>query len=263
MFRMRRPGRGITILVGLHGAAFLATYVLGAVVSPDTSLLGILALDPAMVFEGRIWQLVTSVLFHAPGDVLGVLVSCLWLALLGPQVEDIFGTRKLLTTYAWTGMGSVALTMVVGVLGMVLPLGNGWSSLWGTVHIGPTGAILGLIACWVALMGRNIVHFALLGPMQARTFGLILLAGVLLIMFIRPDVSSSMHLGGMFVGYAVGAGKWPPNRRKRRLEAKKKQLEQELRRFEVIEGGRAGQPRNPDERPRGWTGWNDGGPIVH
>ena len=260
---MRRPGRGVMILIGLHAVAFLSTYILGGLVGPDTSLLGLLALDPVMVLQGHLWQLVTGVLFHAPGDIIGVLVTSLWLGFLGPQIEAMLGTRRLLVTYAWTAAGAVALTMVVGLLGHFLGLGDRWTALWGALHIGPTGAILGLIACWVARMGREVVHFALLGPMQARTFGIVLLAAVVLIMFVRADVSSSMHLGGIALGYAMGSGRWPPDRRKAQLERKKKQLEKELRRFEVIEGGRSGQPKDPDERPRGWTGWNDGGPIVH
>jgi|GEM_PF-4799366 len=264
MFQLRRPGRGIMTLIGVHAGAFLATYVLGGLLPEGTNLLAILALQPEAVLQGHVWQLVTSVLFHPPGDIIGVFVSCLWLAFLGPQVESMLGTRKLLRTYAWTAAGSVALTMVVGLLGYFAGFGDGWFGLWGRVHIGPTGAILGLVACWVALMGRQVVHFALLGPMQARTFGLILLGAVVLIMFVRPDVSSSMHLGGIAMGYAIGLGRWPPSRRKTDdLQRKKRELEKELRRFEVIEGGRAGQPKDPDERPRGWTGWNDGGPIVH
>lgn len=263
MFQVRRPGRGIMTLIGVHAIAFLATYVLGGLVSPGTDLLRVLALDPALVLQGHLWQLVTSVLFHAPGDVIGVFVSCLWLAFLGPQIESLTGTRRLWITYAWTAAGSVAFTLLMGLPAVFLPIGSGWSALWGTVHIGPTGAILGLVAWWVARMGRQVVHFALLGPMQARTFGLILLGAVLLIMFIRPDVSSSMHLGGIMVGYAMGTGRWPPKRKNQDLEKKKRELEKQLRRFEVIEGGRAGQPKDPGERPRGWTGWNDGGPIVH
>jgi membrane associated rhomboid family serine protease len=264
MFSLRRPGRGVTILIVVHAVAFLATYLLGGLVPTGTTLLHLLALDPAaVVLQGHVWQLVTSVVFHAPGDVVGVFVNCLWLAFLGPQIESMLGTRKLLQTYAWTAAGSVVLTMVVGLIGTFAGLGSGWTSLWGQLHIGPTGAILGLIACWVARMGRQVVHFALLGPMQARTFGILLLGAVVLIMFLRPDVSSSMHLGGIAMGYAIGSGRWPPDRKKRDLQRKKKQIEKELRRFEVIEGGRAGQPKEPDERPRGWTGWNDGGPIVH
>ena len=264
MFRMRRPGRGITILIVMHVVAFLSTYVFGSLVGSGTSLLGLLALDPvAVVLHGRIWQLVTSVVFHTPGDVFDLFFNCLWLWFLGGQVESMLGTRRLLRTYAWTAAGSVALTMVVGLVGYFAGLGSGWNGLWGTVHIGPSGAIFGLVACWVARLDRQVVHFALLGPMQARTFGMILLGGVILVMFLTTYASSSMHLGGIALGYAVGRGRWPPDRKKASLQRKKRRLEKELRRFEVIEGGRAGQPKGDDEQPRGWTGWNNGGPTVH
>ncbi len=263
LFQLRRPGRGITILIALHGVAFVSTYILGGLVPPGTSLLELLALNPADVFlRGRIWQPITAVLFHAPGDVFDMFSTALWLLFLGAQVESMVGTRKLLETYAWTAAGSVVLTMVVGLLGSVLGL-SGWTGLWGALHIGPTGAILGLIACWVARMDRQVIHFALLGPMQARTFGILLLVGVALARFLVPAASLSMHLGGIAMGYAIGTGRWPPNREKAHLRRKKKQLEKELRRFEVIEGGRSGQPKDDNEQPRGWTGWNDGGPTVH
>ncbi|HCH63537.1 MAG: hypothetical protein CL927_20980 [Deltaproteobacteria bacterium] len=264
MFQFRRPGRGITILIAIHVGAFLSTYIFGGLVPSGTSLLGILALDPvAVVLGGRLWQPVTSVVFHTPGDIFDLFFNCLWLAFLGAQVESMLGTRRLLRAYAWTAAGSVALTMVVGLFGHFAGLGSGWNGLWGTVHIGPAGAIFGLVACWVARMGRQVVHFALLGPMQARTFGIILLAGVVLVMFLSPHASSSMHLGGIAMGYAIGTGRWPPDRKKAQLQRKKKRLEKELRRFEVLDGGRSGEPRSPNEQPRGWTGLNDGGPIVH
>jgi membrane associated rhomboid family serine protease len=264
MFQLRRPGRGITILIGLHAAAFVSTYILGGLVSPGTSLLELLALNPTdVILRGRIWQPITAVLFHAPGDVFDMFSTALWLWFLGSQVESMVGTRKLFETYAWTAAGSVALTMIVGLVGSIIGPSGGWTSLWGPLHIGPTGAILGLVAYWVARMDRQVIHFALLGPMQARTFGILLLAGVALARFLVPDASLSMHLGGIGMGYAIGTGRWPPNRKKSRLVRKKKQLEKELRRFEVIEGGRSGQPKDADDRPRGWTGWNNGGPTVH
>ncbi len=91
---------------------------------------------------------------------------------------------------------------------------------------------------------------------------MIVLGVVVLLMLVTPGSSASMHLGGIAMGYAIGIGRWPPDRRKATLVAKKKKLEKELRRFEVIEGGRAGEPKSSDERPRGWTGLG-GGPTVH
>jgi len=263
---MRRPGRGVTAVIVVHVVCYLLMYVMGDIVAPADEIAGLLALHAPSVIRGHVWQLVTGPLFHAPGDIFGLAINMVWLFFLGPQLESMLGTRKFLQTYAWAMAGAVALSMVVGLLGSIVGLGPFWDRLWGTHHLGATGAILGLLACWVGRMGDRVAHFALLGPMQARTFGIIVLGIVLLLMFITPGSSASMHLGGMAMGYAIGTGRWPRDKKRSELVAKKKQLEKELRRFEVIEGGRAGEPKSDDERPRGWTGWGgdgNGGPTVH
>jgi membrane associated rhomboid family serine protease len=240
-------------------------YLMGDLVAPAAELPGLLALNAPSVLDGSIWQLVTGPLFHKPGDIFGLAMNMLWLVFLGPQLESMLGTRKFLQTYAWCMAGAVALSMVVGLLGHFLGLGTFWNQLWGTHHAGATGAILGLLACWVGRMDGQVAHFALLGPMPVRTFGMIVFGITLLLMFVTPDSSASMHLGGMAMGYAIGTGRWPRDRKKSDLVARKKRIEKELRRFEVIEGGRAGEPKT-GERPRGWTGWGgdgEGGPTVH
>ena len=259
-FQMSRPGRGVTLLIGVHVACYVLMYLVGDLISPSD-----LALNPVEVIRGKVWQLVTGPLFHAPTDVFGLAINMVWLFFLGPQLESMLGTRKLLETYGWCMGGAVALTMVTGLIGHFAGLGPFWGQLWGLEHAGATGPILGLLACWVGRMGDRTAHFALLGPMPVRTFGMIVFGIVLLMMFVSPSSSASMHLGGIAMGYAIGTGRWPRDRKRSELVAKKKRLEKELRRFEVIEGGRAGEPRD-DAQPRGWTGWGTdgtGGPTIH
>lgn len=262
---MRRPGRGVTVVILVHVACYVSMFLMGDLLVPSEQLAEALALNAPSVLQGRLWQLVTGPLFHAPNDVFGMAINMVWLFFLGPQLESMLGTRKFLKTYAWAVAGAVALSMVVGLLGHFIGLGGFWDSLWGTHHLGATGPILGLLACWVGRMRDRTARFMFLGEMPVRTFGMIVFGVVLLLMFVTPGSSASMHLGGIAMGYAIGIGRWPPDRRKSELVAKKKQLERELRRFEVIEGGRAGEPKSSDERPRGWTGWGDGsgGPTVH
>ena len=259
-FQMRRPGRGVSIIIGVHVGCFVLMYLMGGIVKPER-----LALHAPSVLDGAVWQLVTGPLFHAPGEIFSLVINMVWLFFLGPQLESMLGSRKLLETYAWCIAGAVALSMVVGLMGHFIGLGSYWDGLWGTHHAGATGPILGLLACWVARMGDRVAHFALLGPMPVRTFGMIVFGIVLLLMFVNPGSSASMQLGGIAMGYAIGTGRWPRDRKKSDLIARKKRIEKELRRFEVIEGGRAGEPKS-DDRPRGWTGWGGdgkGGPTVH
>lgn len=263
-FSPPRLSPGVRLIMAVHIVAFVALYIVPALFgfTAEQAVL-LLSLNPIALLDGYVWQLVTGVLFYNPADVLGLFFDLLWLYFLGTQVEAMVGRRKLLEYYGWCALAGVLATVVIGLPAQLLAPGAAISL--GLPSMGAGGAVLGLIFVWVGRLDRQIVHMWLLGPMQARTIGIILLAFWLLSILNGHGGGALAHLAGMGAGYAIGRGLWPPDRSQARLKREKARIQRELRRFEVIEGGRAGEPKAPDERPRGWTGLGggQGGDTFH
>ncbi len=238
-------------------------FVLGEFVPNPEAIVALNALD--IVERGYVWQLLTSVVFHSPRVPLSFAFNLLWIYFIGRQLEDAIGTKRLLQGYAWSAGAAVLLTLMVQLVGHYLVLGTSWTQLWGTLPLGAAGPALGLVGIWVGRLGNQMVHLAFIGPMQARTIGILVAAFELLMMLTGSSMNAGMRIAGLAMGYAIGRGWWPPNPQRRQLLREKKKIEKELSKFQVIEGGRAGEPAGPRTRRRGWTGnlGNDGDTTVH
>lgn len=261
-FQLPVVGSGVKALIAVNVVCYVAFLI--ALRAGLTSLPVLLSLHPPAFFTGSVWQAVTAVLLHDPGSPSHLVFNVLFLWLFGSQYEGMVGTRKLFTTYAWCALGGVALALLLGGIGLLMPSLPIFPEIGNAYHLGASGAVMGLLMAWAGTMGGRSINFFLLGEMKARTFALIIVAIELIRLLSFDTASASMHLGGMAMGWAIGTGRWPPDRRTAKLQREKKRIEKELRRFEVIEGGRTGPPSSP---PRGWVGPggqdDDGGPLVH
>ena len=200
--------------------------------------------------EGALWQLVTSVFLHdpiAPGHLLWNMVL-LWM--FGAQLEALRGTRSMLQVYAAGALGGALLTVAFGGLTHALaPAESTVSAWWSTAHLGASGAINGIFACWAGTLWRQRVSFMFVGELEARTFFYIFLGIELLgALSLGGGVSVTSHLGGMAVGLAIGRD-WLSLRRirlkleRRRIEGELSRLakERERKGFQVIRGGKDAQ----------------------
>ena len=197
--------------------------------------------------ECALWQLVTSVFLHdpiAPGHLLWNMVL-LWM--FGAQLEALRGTRSMLQVYAAGALGGALLTVAFGGLTHALaPAESAVSAWWSAAHLGASGAINGIFACWAGTLWRQRVSFMFLGELEARTFfGIFLGIELLGALSLGGGVSVTSHLGGMAVGLAIGRD-WLNLRRirlkleRRRIEAELSRLakERERKGFQVIRGGK-------------------------
>lgn len=203
----------------------------------------LLLVPKEVLTEGAIWQLVTSTFLHdpvAPGHLLWNMVL-LWM--FGAQLEALRGTRSMLQVYAAGALGGALLTVAFGGLTHLLAPEAAW---WSAGHLGASGAINGIFACWAGTLWRQRVSFMFLGELEARTFFYIFLGIELLgALSLGGGVSVTSHLGGMAVGLAIGRD-WLSLRRlrlkleRRRIEAELARLESERARkgFQVIRGGK-------------------------
>ncbi len=147
----------------------------------STLLLGATGSLPMQL--GRWWTLITAIYLH--GGILHILFNMLWLRQIGPMVEDIFGTSRLIMIYT-----------MAGVLGFFLTTMRGTQ-----LTIGASGSIFGLLGALI-FYGR-----ARGGAFKEVVYPQIMSWAVVLFIFgfISPGVDNFAHLGGFIGGYLTAA----------------------------------------------------------
>jgi hypothetical protein len=137
------------------------------------------------VAAGEWWRLLTYALVH--GGALHLLCNSLGHRALGPPIERMIGSVRML------------------VLWLVSALGGGCAVvLAGEAAIGSSGAVCGLLGAMVALIALNRHH---LGPSLTSVLQRWLVNAVFMTVLISavPGVSWSGHLGGALAGLVAGA----------------------------------------------------------
>jgi len=130
---------------------------------------------------GRWWTLLTAIYLH--GGLLHILFNLLWIRQLGPAVEDIYGSARMIVIFT-----------VAGGVGFLL------SDLAGNaLTLGASGSIFGLLAAIVAYGYKRGGTF---GGMVLRQYGqwavMLFIFG-----FFMPGVDNFAHAGGFAGGFAA------------------------------------------------------------
>lgn len=143
------------------------------------------------VQQGELWRVLSSGFLH--GSLLHVGFNMYLLYLLGPQLEQQFGSLRFSLMYLGSLFGG-ALTVLL--FDFAQPT------------LGASGAVLGLAgAMAVALWGRGI------NPLQSPLFGLVVLN--LALPLLVPGISFWGHFGGVAAGALMGyLLAWLPSRSK-------------------------------------------------
>ncbi len=150
-----------------------------------------LALSPAGIKQGYIWQFFTFQFLHV--GVLHLLFNLLGLYSFGKGLEQVIGTRRFLQGY-----------LISGAIGGVFQVALGFISpgLWGYPTVGASAGICGIIAIYAMLEPHGSV--SVWGfPMRAKAFAIGL--ALLSIFFIVVPVGATAHgahLGGLLAGAA-------------------------------------------------------------
>jgi membrane associated rhomboid family serine protease len=213
-------------LIGANVIVFLAQSVV-----PGLTLL--LGLMPAAVMEqGSVWQVATYMFLH--GGVFHLLFNMLVLWMFGTELERMWGTRYFLKFYFVTGIGAGTLT----VLFSNLPLGFA-EQIYHSVVIGASGAIYGLLLAYALYFPDRPILLALLFPIPAKYFVLIIGAISLYSSFgTTGGVAHATHLGGLLVGYLYLKGGRLDPLAEMKTRYLKWRFSRVRRRFDVHSGGR-------------------------
>jgi membrane associated rhomboid family serine protease len=181
-------------IIGINTAVYLLTLVLGLTFPRTISLLlRYLALTPAHVMRGEVWQLVTYSFLHAGffhwfGNMLGI-----WM--FGSTLERNWGTKRFLELFGVGVFGAAATTVLLSYTGL---LGNPEIPT-----VGASGGDFAILAAFAMAFGETeIFLFPFPALVKAKYVVLILtVVTVMLALSGGGQVAYVAHLGGLLFGY--------------------------------------------------------------
>ena len=139
-----------------------------------------------LFWEGQVWRVISSMFLH--GGWLHLLFNGYAVYILGPILERLYGPRRFLVLYMFSGT-------VAGFASVLFTDGP---------SVGASGAIFG---CLGALVVLGFKFRRLLPPRVARAFGVGLLPWVVinLVIGLIPDlpIDNAAHVGGLVAGTAL------------------------------------------------------------
>jgi membrane associated rhomboid family serine protease len=192
--------KAVKWLVLINAAVYLLIELLKAA-APDLGepLSSALALRPADVMQGWIFQVVTYSFMHA--GVLHILFNMLGLWMFGAQLESDWGQKRFLEFYFFCVIGAALATIAISYTGV-----GGVSPQTRTV--GASGGVLGILMAFGMLYGnQEIMLFPIPFSIRAKYF----VAGVAFITLVEAisasgagrgsNVAYFAHLGGLLFGF--------------------------------------------------------------
>ncbi len=180
---------GIKMLLIANVAVFLVQFFGG-----DAFLLPYFALRPASLFSVlAVWQLATYMFLH--GGIGHILFNMLALWMFGRELEEAWGTRRFLNFYFFCGIGAGICIVLANYL---LPGGNS-----GSITIGASGAIYGILLASAILWPDRIILMSFLFPIKMKYF--VMIMGAISFLMVAKGANSGVsdigHLGGLICAW--------------------------------------------------------------
>jgi membrane associated rhomboid family serine protease len=154
-------------------------------------LLFALWLDKPGLAAGEWWRLLTPVLVH--GGLMHLLFNMYFLYLVGPLIEELYGTTRFLLIYGLTAAAGSAASFAVG---------------GPAPSVGASGAIFGLCGVLVAV---SAIHRPVLdrrGRAIMSQIGVLVLInlaiGFGLGALVGANIDNAAHVGGLLAGIWLG-----------------------------------------------------------
>jgi len=144
------------------------------------------AKDNSMIVQGQYYRLLTAMLLHI--GLVHLLCNCFSLNTVGPIVEMLFGTERMVITYVLAGLGGNLLSF----------------SLTQARSVGASNAVFGLVGAFGVYVLR---HRKLYGKRSDRILNSIIktcLLNVCIGLIPCMRIDNWGHLGGAVVGATVG-----------------------------------------------------------
>jgi membrane associated rhomboid family serine protease len=179
------------LLLGAIFVMFLLELAVGggAFQLTGRSLLDLGAMQPALVAQGQYWRLITATFLHAGLLHLAFNAYALWM--FGQFVEGTLSRAWFLSIY-----------LVSGFLASVASYAFSPLSAVGTVGVGASGAISGLLGAFIVYNFRRRHLTLAAGNLR---WALMIIAINVVFGFTFPGVDNRAHLGGLIAGLLTGA----------------------------------------------------------
>ena len=183
----------------------------------------------------RWWQPITRFAIQGASP-LTVLFGLLTLYFLVPPVLDRLAPESVRDAMLAGAVGGTVLTLLLDLVFAHTGMAAGWTAT----------VIVTLLTLFGLSTPQATIYLMFVIPVSARF--LMYATGVFstLILLVAPGYMSSAESAGVFYGVLAWWFGLGPGRQRRDLQNKAKKIEAELRRFEVIEGGKgSGRPGRP------------------
>lgn len=187
---------GTRVLIGILLMAAIARWVIKAFGGVDIATY--LALHPADVMKGYVWQLFSHALL--PGGVFDLIINLLMIAFLGSKVE-----------YAWSKNELVSY-------GLICALGAGLIKLAAAHYapapmVGSSCIVMGLVAAVFKLFGDEQTIIPGIADLPLRTFLAILIVANFIMVFVTAGFAEAfIQMGGFVAGLIYLTVRWQYNK---------------------------------------------------
>jgi membrane associated rhomboid family serine protease len=167
-------------------------YLLQSIYSP--MMVYYFGLTPAIILtKYYVWQLCTYMFLH--GNFFHIFLNMYALMLFGIPVEQLWGSKKFLIYYFFTGIGA-------GITIFIINTAMGGSGLF-IPTIGASGAVFGLLLAFGVLFPNVELLVFFFIPMKAK-YLVVLYGGIEFMSLLSAGTDSSVshvgHLGGLVCG---------------------------------------------------------------
>jgi rhomboid family protein len=213
-------------IIATNVVLFIATLVF-----PE--LITVFGLRPSdVLFEGRIWQIVTYMFLH--GSIGHVLFNMLALWMFGTDLERLWGTRAFLRYYGIVGAAAGVSTILFS---SVIPFA---ARAFYITTIGASGAIYGLLLAYGLLFPNRPILMYFVFPIPAKYFVMII-GAIALLMSVNDSggvIAHITHLGGLIAGYLLLRGRNLSPANEVRYRYLRWKMDRARKKFGVYSGGR-------------------------
>jgi len=168
-------------LLAINVAVFLLSMVSGGAITAAGAMIR------SNILAGEWYRLMSPIFLHA--STTHLLVNCMSLNAVGPQVESIFGKDRLLVVYLMSGIAGNLMSCYLGR---------------GIMSVGASGSIFGLVGARASFYGG---HEEMLGPGSRSAMRSIAQTIVINLGFgLMPgsNIDNWGHLGGVLGGVVCG-----------------------------------------------------------
>src|SRR5713226_5201367 len=170
--------RFTTVMILLiNTALFLADYL-----NPQAGLTRFGASLPAPYMQGQWWRLITAGFLH--GGMMHILMNSWVLFDLGAQVEEVYGTSRLIVFYFVSTVGGFYLSTL----------------FIQSVSVGASAGLFGLIGAMIAL---GVRHKTTLGASIRGLYVRWAVYGLLFGLLPGLHVDNAAHIGGLAAGFGA------------------------------------------------------------